>query len=123
MADALGHPLLYRITAGNSNDWVTGYEILDTLDLENKQVIADRGYDTDRILTLLKDKQAHSVIPSRKCRTVQRPTDGWLFKERHLVENLFNQLKHNRRLATRYDKLVRTFTAFLKLASALIWLA
>ncbi|MCY9564490.1 IS5/IS1182 family transposase, partial [Paenibacillus larvae] len=45
-----------------------------------------------------------------------------LFKERHLVECLFNKLKHNRRLATRYDKLSCTFVAFLKLASA-IWLA
>lgn len=65
----LAHPLLYRITAGNSNDWVTGYEILDTLDLEDKQVIADRGYDTDRILTLLKENKriqsslAASAVP------------------------------------------------------------
>ncbi|MEV2478984.1 IS5/IS1182 family transposase, partial [Paenibacillus larvae] len=38
-------------------------------------------------------------------------------------ECLFNKLKHNRRLATRYDKLSCTFVAFLKLASAMIWLA
>ncbi|RKN61283.1 transposase [Paenibacillus ginsengarvi] len=54
---------------------------------------------------------------------VQRKTDWWLFKERHLVECLFNKLKHNRRLATRYDKLSRTFVAFLKLASSMVWLA
>ncbi|TPH09258.1 hypothetical protein EGH09_22720 [Brevibacillus laterosporus] len=63
------------------------------------------------------------VIPSCKHRTVQRLTDGRLFKERHLVECLFNKLKHNRRLTTRYDKLPRTFVTFLKLASAMIWLA
>jgi transposase len=80
-------------------------------------------YDIDKILTLLDDKQAISVIPSRKHRTVQRKTDWWLFKERHLVECLFNKLKHNRRLATRYDKLTRTFVAFLKLASSIIWLS
>ncbi|MEV2287408.1 transposase [Paenibacillus larvae] len=85
--------------------------------------MADRGYDTDKIIALLEDKQACSVIPSRKHRTVQRGTDWWLFKERHLVECLFNKLKHNRRLATRYDKLSCTFVAFLKLASAMIWLA
>lgn len=78
--------------------------------------MADCWYDTNKVLALLEEKQAH-VIPSckhRKHRTVQRPTDGWLFKERHLVECLFNKLKHNRRLATQYDILPRTFVAFLK---------
>lgn len=102
---------------------MAGYEILSSLDVEGKNVLADRGYDTDKILALLDDKQANAVIPSRKHRTIQRKTDWWLFKERHLVECLFNKLKHNRRLATRYDKLSRTFVAFLKLASSMIWLA
>jgi transposase len=102
---------------------VAGYEILHSLDLEGKNVLADRGYDTDKILALLDDKKANAVIPSRRHRTVQRKTDWWLFKERHLVECLFNKLKHNRRLATRYDKLSRTFVAFLKLASSMIWLS
>jgi transposase len=102
---------------------VAGYEILQSLDIHGKNVLADRGYDMDKILALLDDKQANAVIPSRKHRTVQRKTDWWLFKERHLVECLFNKLKHNRRLATRYDKLSRTFVAFLKLASSMVWLA
>ncbi|MNJ58740.1 hypothetical protein D3C77_543920 [compost metagenome] len=41
-------------------------------------------------------------------------------KERHLVESLFNKLKHYRRLAARYDKLTCTFAAFLSLAAILI---
>lgn len=101
MVDALGNPLKYEVTAGNINDCVTGYEILQTLDVEGKNVIADRGYDTDKIIELLEENQANSVIPS--VNIVQfnvRPT-WWLFKERHLVECLFNKLKNNRRLATR----------------------
>ena len=80
------------MTAGNINDCVTGYEILKEMDVEGKNVMADRGYDTDKIIALLEEKQAKSVIPSRKHRTVQRPTDWWLFKERHLVECLFTSL-------------------------------
>jgi transposase len=121
--DALGNPLTYEVTAGNINDCVTGYEMLQSFDVKEKNVIADRGYDTNAILNLLEEEQAHPVIPSRKHRSIQRPTDWWLYKERHLVECLFNKLKHNRRLATRYDKLSRTFVAFLQLASTLIWLA
>lgn len=87
--------------------------MLKELDVKGKNVLADIGYDTDKIIALLNEKQANSVIRSRKHRTVQRSTDWWLFKERHLVECLFQKLKHNRRLATRYDKLSRTFVAFL----------
>lgn len=123
MVDALGNPLRFEVTAGNINDCVVGYEILRSLDIEGKNVLADRGYDTDSIINLLIEKQANAVIPSRKHRKVQRSTDWWLFKERHLVECLFNKLKHNRRLATRFDKLTCTFVAFLKLASSMIWLA
>jgi transposase len=97
--------------------------MLQSFDVKEKNVIADRGYDTNAILDLLEEKQAHTVIPSRKHRTIQRPTDWWLYKERHLVECLFNKLKHNRRLATRYDKLLHTFVAFLHLASVMLWLA
>lgn len=97
--------------------------MLHSFDVKEKNVIADRGYDTNAIIEILEKNQAHAVIPSRKHRTVQRSTDWWLYKERHLVECLFNKLKHNRRLATRYDKLSSTFVAFLHLASAMIWLA
>ncbi|MED4765869.1 transposase [Brevibacillus laterosporus] len=79
MVDALGNPLKYEVTAGNINDCVTGYEILQTLDVEGKNVIADRGYDTDKIIELLEENQANSVIPS--VNIVQfnvRPT-WWVF--------------------------------------------
>ncbi len=120
--DALGNPLKYEVTAGNINDCVIGYEMLQNIDIEGKNVLADRGYDTNKIIALLEENHAHTVIPSCKHRLVQRDTDWWLFKERHLVECLFNKLKHYRRLATRYDKLTCTFTAFLHLASIMIWL-
>lgn len=96
--------------------------MLEQMDIKGKNVLADRGYDTNKIIALLEEQQAHCVIPSCKHRLVQRETDWWLFKERHLVECLFNKLKHYRRLATRYDKLTCTFTAFLQLASCFIWL-
>ncbi|MFX5309776.1 IS5/IS1182 family transposase, partial [Acinetobacter baumannii] len=38
-------------------------------------------------------------------------------KERHLVECFFNKIKHFRRIATRYDKLAKSFLAFVYVAS------
>ena len=43
------------------------------------------------------------------------------YKERHLVECFFQKLKRYRRIATRYDKLAKSFLAFVHLACLLIW--
>ncbi|MFK4474416.1 transposase [Paenibacillus sp. RC73] len=121
--DALGNPLRLELTAGQRHDSVMGYEMLKSMDLTQKQVLADRAYDTNRILQLLEEQEATPVIPSKKNRRVQRKWDKAIYKERHLVECFFNKTKHYRRLATRFDKLTCTFKAFLTLASIMIWLA
>ena len=43
-------------------------------------------------------------------------------KQRHLVENLFARLKHDRSIATRFEKLARNFKAIAYLAYTMIWL-
>jgi len=97
--------------------------MLSQMELTKRQVLADRAYDTDRILQLLKEQSAVSVIPNKKNRRKQRKWDKEMYKERHLIECFFNKVKHYRRLATRYDKLACTFKAFLTLASIMVWLA
>lgn len=68
------------------------------------------------------DHGSEPTIPSRKGAKFERRCDWWLYKERHLVENLFLKLKAYRRIATRYDKLACTYLGFLCIASILIWL-
>ncbi|WP_407669171.1 transposase [Paenibacillus algicola] len=80
VVDALGCPLSIVLSPGNTHDGVIGYEMLQNLDLTNKQVIADRGYDTNQILDLLKEQQATSVIQPKKNRVKQRKCDWWLSK-------------------------------------------
>ena len=62
------------------------------------------------------------MIPPKKNRRVQREYDRHLYKERHLVECFFCKIKEFRRIATRYEKLARTFLTMLTIASCLIWL-
>jgi putative transposase len=62
------------------------------------------------------------VIPPKRNRKIQRPYDSHLYKERNLIERFFNKLKHFRRVATRYDKLLANFMGFVKLAAIAIWL-
>ena len=51
-----------------------------------------------------------------------RVVDPELYRERNLVERLFNKLKHFRRIATRYDKLARNFLAAVLLVSSRLWM-
>ena len=62
------------------------------------------------------------VIPPKRNRTVKRPYDQDLYKERNIIERFFNKLKQFRRVATRYDKLLANFMGFVKLAAIAIWL-
>ena len=55
------------------------------------------------------------------CKT-PRACDFALYRERNLVERFFNQLKHFRAIATRYDKLARNFLAGVQLAATTILL-
>jgi transposase len=48
--------------------------------------------------------------------------DSRLYKQRHLVENLFARLKHHRSIATRFEKLARNFKAMVMISCTLIWL-
>ncbi|WP_353505577.1 hypothetical protein [Paenibacillus terrae] len=62
--DALGNPLRLELTAEQRHDSVVGYEMLNSIGLTQKQVLADWDYDTNRILKLLKEQEAAPVIPS-----------------------------------------------------------
>ncbi len=85
-------------------------------------VIADRAYDTDVFLKLLRQRHTEAVIPPLKNRLVQRRYNRRKYKRRNLIERLVNRLKHYRRVATRYEKTARNFLAFAHLASALVTL-
>ena len=52
-----------------------------------------------------------------------RGFDARIYKKRNLVERAINKLKHFRRIATRYDRKVANFMAFLCLATLPVWCA
>ena len=90
--------------------------------MENSNVLADKGYDTDEIIDYIYDNGAEPTIPAKSNRIVQRRCDWWLYKERHLVECFFQKLKIFRRIATRYDKSPSAFLGFICIASICILL-
>lgn len=86
-------------------------------------LVADRGYDTDAIITQARRQGMEPVIPPRKHRKIQRPYDQYLYKLRHLVENAILHLKRWRAVATRYAKRASSFLALVQIRCIVLWLA
>ena len=85
-------------------------------------VLADKGYDSNEFIDTIESKGAVAVIPPRKNRIESRAYDKIIYKERNVVERLFQKLKHYRRIATRYERLARNYMAMLSLVATVIWL-
>ena len=83
-------------------------------------VLADRAYDADRLMDVILDAGAEPVIPPRRHRKHQQAYDKALYKEHNAIERYFSKLKQFQRVATRYDKLLTTFMAFVKIAAIAI---
>ena len=81
-----------------------------------KQLLADKGYDTDAFRGFLKDQKIKPVIPGKSNRKKRIRHDKTAYKNRNVIERCFGRLKDFRRIATRYDKLAGNFF------SALCWL-
>ncbi len=110
----------FLLTPGQTHDITQAAPLLEGLAAE--QVIADKGYDGDKVLQIVHDQGGQAVIPPKSNRKVQRPYNTELYRERNHIERLFAKLKQCRRIATRYDKTARNFLACLHLAAAMILL-
>lgn len=120
LTDALGRPLRFVVSAGQVNDRAQADRLLENL--ETGHMIADKGYDNERVLEKVKELGAIAVIPPRSNRKEQRDYDQRLYKERNLIERAFDKVKRFRRIATRYDRKALYFSSFVYLAASLLWL-
>lgn len=120
--DAYGYPVYFMISEGQRNDINYALPLLEHVNTTGSNVLADRRYDSNKLLDYVYDHGGEPTIPSRKGAKFDRHCDWWLYKERHLVENYFLKLKAFCRIATRYDKLASTFLGFICIVSILIWL-
>ena len=122
MCDSLGLPLKFIVTAGQASDSPQAIPLLSGE--KPCYVLADKGYDSDEILQYIEQTMgAVPVIPPKSNRKIQREYDKYLYKERNLVERLFNRLKNFRKFATRYEKIQTNFEAMIYLACSFLWLA
>ena len=94
-----------------------------------RELLADRGYDSDRFRAELAKHGTTPCIPPTKNRKVQLSYDKTLYRQRHRIENAFGRLKGwaaertDRRIATRYDRCAHTFFPAICIAATVtFWL-
>jgi transposase len=121
LVDALGLPILLKLTEGQAHDGRSAADMFDTIG-EGDVLLADRAYDSDALRAEMAARGAWANIRAMPGRKVKPPFSHFLYKYRNLVERFFNKLKHFRAIATRYDKRDDNFLASVQLASIRIWL-
>lgn len=119
--DALGNPLRVILSAGQIADIDCASPLIENL--PGRAVVADKGHDADHFVARIEATGAEVVIPPRSNRLALREFDRHLYRARNLIVRFFARLKQFRPIATRYDKLAKSFLSFIHLACAFVWLA
>jgi len=122
VVDALGNCLHLVLTPSEAADSPLLPVLLSALPEQPGAVVADKAYDTNKVLDTLAQQQAEAVIPPKANRLDQRQYDENLYADRNKVERFFGRLKEARGFATRYEKTATSFLALAHLLAALDWM-
>ena len=112
-------PVNLRVTAGTVADCTQAAALIDGIAAEH--LLADRGYDTNKVLATARERGMTPVIPPQRNRKVAREYDAALYQARHLVENGFERFKAWRGVATRYAKTAASYLAICRIRALAIW--
>jgi transposase len=96
--------------------------LMQAVDCDPEQLLGDKGYDSDAVRQEIADRGGEALIPTKSNRKIQYTVDKAIYGLRNRIERFFNRLKNSRRVATRYDKLLESFAAFVILATIRIWI-
>ena len=92
-SDAHGNPLCIEITGGQVHDSQVAPQLIDQV--QGEILIADKGYDSESIREKARSKNMVPVIPKRSNnKNPDKDFDLQLYRNRHVIENLFAKLKH-----------------------------
>jgi len=86
-----------------------------------KELLANKGYDSDWFRAALAGRGITACIPPRKNRKVQYHYDKDLYRQRHKIENVFGRIKDWRRVATRYDRCAHAFMSAISIAATMCY--
>jgi transposase len=118
----LGNPIKLIFTGGQVHDSKVAIELLEGIDITKSRILGDKAFGSEKIRNYILSHGGQYTIPPKSNNPDPWYCDWWHYKERHVVECFFLKLKQFRRVATRYDKLIGSFKAFVYLACCMILL-
>jgi len=98
--------------------------LIDKMGLRHTDMICtDKGYNSDPLRAHIEQAGCFNNVPQKQnTKTNNNHMDWNLYKVRHLVENVFAKLKNYMAVATRFDKLKRSYENTFALTCAYLWL-
>ena len=118
LVDALGNLVSFILLLGQRHD-IVGVEPL-IKDKEFNALLADKAFDADWLLEELNERDCQAVIAPTSKRKLQRAYDRHMCKWRHLVENVFCDLKEFKKIAMPSEKTDSSFAANIYLAATIM---
>lgn len=115
LTDRSGRFARFSLKPGNAHDSKELVPLIDAAPQGIGSLLADKAYDSRAIRSRLEAGGSTPVIPPKSNAVNPPPCDMDAYKARHLVENMFADLKQFRGIATRYCKLASTFEEILSL--------
>ena len=108
------------LTPGNAHDMRVAKQCIAAMP-PSAELVGDKGYDSDDLRAWLASRGTQAVIPPKRNRKVKLDCDLAIYKQRNVVERMFCRFKDWRRVATRYDRHIKTFMATIASAATVIW--
>jgi transposase len=136
LVDGAGTPLGAYLDSASPSEVKLLEQTLDTVAVRrtgkpgrprkrSERLIADRGYDSNPLRKALKGRGIDPIIPAPSNNMRATDQDGRKMrrdKRRWIVERIFAWLGHFRRLTTRHERLIETYSGFFHIACALLTL-
>ena len=128
ITDINGIPLSVLVNTGNVHDLSFIDKHMKDIVIINKKnktshiLLADKAYESKKVRNDIINYNYTLMIPKKSNMKINYPFDKNIYKKRLFVEHTFQKLKIFRRIAIRYDSLLKNYKAFLFLGvSSLIF--
>jgi putative transposase len=116
------HGMHLRLTPGQASDCKVGRELIESFAFPTTvtHLVMDKGYSSYDIRDLCASKNIEAVVPPKGNYRCPWLYNRHLYAYRNEIERHFHRLKNYRRIATRYDKLMQTYSGFILLGMIML---
>ncbi|MFT6227586.1 MAG: transposase [Paracoccaceae bacterium] len=111
-----------HLTQGQTADISAASALLAYAEQRPRELLADKGYDSDDLRADLYLQGSHPIIPWRSNRKQPGTLDRVRYAKRNRIERMMGLLKQFRRVATCYGKTPASFLSFVKIAAIHRWM-